>query len=117
MDALRSLLGNEAVVVLSPPDEQARAEVEANLNRPPLRNACTDVSDDSDLLNALVEASETLSSFFSVALNLAEELRTEVRELEAAIDYELEKSDFLEQMLQRYASHAWNDIKRELEKL
>lgn len=53
-------MGNEIgaikALLVPGPDEQARAEVNANLNPPVLRNACTDLENESRL--ALLEARE-----------------------------------------------------------
>ena len=55
-------MGNEITAIRSifappAPDEQARAEVEANLNRPPvLRNACTELGLQLELEAEALEA-------------------------------------------------------------
>jgi hypothetical protein len=100
------LFGGALMAVSSPaPDEQARAEVSAHLNRTCIQAAhVSDVSREADEWQVL----------FGIAIGVVEELREDLRDLIGDLDYELERSSFLEAALQHYASHAWNDIKREL---
>ncbi len=97
------------------PDVQARAEVSAHLNqRPVLHNDCTELGLRLELEAKEREAAEW-EALYVIAVQQVQALRESERMLEQAIDYELEKSDFLAAALQHYASHAWNDIKYELE--
>lgn len=152
-------MGNEIgaikALLVPGPDEQARAEVNANLNRPPvLRNACTELEDALEFERKTREAEEW-EALYSIAVGQVLELREELRAIAVFLPPRLpheslaqvadmvvrqrdewertarqrhedvrswvrvaqqmqEEIDFLTSGLQNYASHAWNDIKREL---
>lgn len=93
--------------------EQDRAEGNASFDRPPvLSNAKLEDALELERKTREVKDWETL---FGVAMGEVEELRKDLLVLVDDLDYELERSDFLEGRLRHYAGHAWNDISRELE--
>jgi len=63
------------------------------------------------------KALEETEQLYGLSIRRIFELYDVRDDLAHEIDYLLEKMDFLEEALQRYASHAWNDLKRELWKI
>jgi hypothetical protein len=110
------------------PDEQAREEVQAILNRitspenrleflqyrfDRYKEAATEAFERERARAEKAEtAAEEYEALYGISVRRIFELYDERDGLGAEIDYLLEKLDFLEAALQNYASHAWNDLKR-----
>lgn len=114
------------------PDEQARAEVFANLN--PGNSVKLDVLATEEILREgyiarpsqvnkeripILEAerdkalkdSEEWMVLYSIAICLIDDFRDDVREMRTDLARSEDLVEFLKAAVQQYASHIWNDIK------
>lgn len=121
------------------PDVQARAEISAVLNRPPLlipydperdveglqyrlrkmHETATELKEERD--NAL-RASYEWETLYTIAIGAVLDLREKLRQREDDVrswglvaQQTQQEIDYLTSGLKNYAAHAWNDIKRDLE--